>query len=100
MYKMFNKGVKMKQKAYIQAEKELEFHRQFHNLRFTANDMDFAFQWAMGSCVNGGAAIGEGFYAASRMKDGDPESWAREWMALAERVHKRGLASLEAAQTI
>jgi len=100
MDNMFNKGGKMKQKAYIQAEKELEFHRQFHNLRFKANDMDFAFQWAMGSCANGGAAIGEGFYAASRMKDGDPASWVREWMALAGRVHKRGLAMLEAGHPV
>jgi hypothetical protein len=82
-------GGKIMEKASIHKEKELEFHRQFYNLRFKANDMDFAFQWAIGSCVNGGAAIGEGFYAASRMKDGDPESWVREWMALAERVHNR-----------
>jgi pimeloyl-ACP methyl ester carboxylesterase len=90
----------MKEKAAIQQEKELEFHRQFYKLRFKANDMDFAFQWAMGSCVNGGAAIGEGFYAASRMKDGDPESWVREWMALADRVHKRGQAMLEAGHPV
>jgi len=90
----------MKENTFSQQEKDLEFHRQFHNLRFKANDMDFAFQWAMGSCVNGGAAIGEGFYAASRMKDGDPESWVREWMGLAERVHKRGLAMLEAGHPI
>jgi hypothetical protein len=90
----------MKNKSYRKQEKELEFHRQFHNLRFRANDMDFAFQWAMGSCVNGGASIGEGFYAASRMKDGDPESWVREWMALAGRIHKRGRVMLEAGHPV
>jgi alpha-beta hydrolase superfamily lysophospholipase len=81
-------------------EKELEFHRQFHTLRFKANDMDFAFQWAMGSAVHGGASIGGGFYAASRMKDGDPESWVREWMALAGRVEQRGLGMLAAGHPV
>jgi hypothetical protein len=90
----------MNGKAYREQEKTLEFHRQFHRLRFRANDMDFAFQWAMGSGVQGGISIGEGFAAASRMRDGDPESWIREWMGLGARIRERGLASLAAGHSI
>jgi pimeloyl-ACP methyl ester carboxylesterase len=90
----------MDTRAVQRQEKELEFHRQFRKMRFAANDMDFAFQWVMGSAVHGGAGIGEGFYAASRMKEGDPESWIREWTELAQRVENRGLGMLAAGHPI
>ena len=37
--------------------------------------------------------MGEAFYAASQISDGDPESWVREWSALADRVEDRARSS-------
>lgn len=90
----------MRNKAFQEQVKHFDAHRQFHRLHFKANDMDFFFQWVMGSAVHGGAGIGEGFYAASRMKDGDPGSWAREWTALAERIHMRAENALNAGHIV
>lgn len=70
-------------------------HRPYVSVRFQAGDMDFAFQWILGGTHNGGCEIGEAFYAASRMADGDPESWVNEWLALARRVEKRANQSLQ-----
>lgn len=90
----------MKSKAYKEQGKEFQAHRQFHRMYFKANDMDFAFQWLMGSAIHGGAGVGESFYAAARMKDGDPLSWEREWTALGNRVRARGEAALVAGHLV
>lgn len=90
----------MKSKSFRQQRKEFQAHRQFNRMYFKANDMDFAFQWLMGSAVHGGAGIGESFYAASRIKDGDPSSWEREWTALGDRVRERGEAALQAGHIV
>ena len=65
-------------------------HRPYVNVWFKQADMDFAFQWILGSTGNGGCEIGEAFYAVSRMKDGDPVSWQEEWLQAAKRAEKRG----------
>ncbi|GAB7021994.1 alpha/beta hydrolase [Salidesulfovibrio brasiliensis] len=68
---------------------------------FHDGDMDFHFgNLILGSAVNGGVAIGEAFYAASRITDGDSASWQREWGALAERAEARGLQSLDGGHTV
>lgn len=90
----------MKSRAFKEQGKEFQAHRQFHRMYFKANDMDFVFQWLMGSAVHGGAGIGESFYAAARMKDGDPSSWEREWTALGDRVRARGEAALAAGHVV
>ncbi len=72
--------------AIKEQQKKMNYHRQYHRMFFKANDMDFVFQWMMGSAVHGGAGIGESFHTASLIKDGDPDSWGREWTALADRV--------------
>lgn len=90
----------MKDKALKEQGREWQGHRQFHRMYFRANDMDFAFQWLMGSAVHGGAAIGESFYAAARVKDGDPSSWEGEWTALGDRVRARGEAALAAGHVV
>jgi hypothetical protein len=84
----------MQEKTFKEQGRQFHAHRQFHRMYFKANDMDFAFQWLMGSAVHGGAAIGEGFYAASRIKDGDPASWEREWTSFGDRVRQRAEAAL------
>jgi dienelactone hydrolase len=45
---------------------------------------------ALGQAQAGGGAISECFQAASRMVPGDPESWHREWLRVAERNRTRG----------
>lgn len=90
----------MSNRAVKEQSKEFQAHRQFHRMYFKANDMDFAFQWLMGSAVHGGAGIGESFYAASRMKDGDPVSWEREWTAIGDRVRVRGETALTAGHIV
>jgi dienelactone hydrolase len=62
---------------------------------FHDGDMDFHFgNLLLGSAVNGGAEIGEAFFAASQIKDGDTESWQRAWLELARRAEARGRRSL------
>jgi hypothetical protein len=67
---------------------KIKFH--FHYPIF-----DFFFQWVLGAQIHGGAEVGEAFYAASRIQEANPESWKREWQALARRVEARALVSLE-----
>ncbi|MGB7538243.1 MAG: alpha/beta fold hydrolase [Anaerolineales bacterium] len=90
----------MTTQAIKEQQKKINYHRPYQRTYFKANDMDFVFQWLMGSAVHGGAGIGESYYAASRMKDGDPASWAREWTALAERVRARAEGMLRAGYTV
>lgn len=71
-------------------------HATSFNYFFKDGDMDFHFgNLVLGAVRNGGAEIGEAFYAASRIKDGDAASWQKEWYELAERVEARGRKALE-----
>ncbi|HOW53636.1 MAG TPA: alpha/beta hydrolase [Syntrophorhabdaceae bacterium] len=65
---------------------------KFH---FNDTDMDFHFgTLVLGSAVNHGVEVGEAFYAASRIKDGDAASWQEEWYNLGIRAEARGEKSL------
>ena len=90
----------MTKQAIKDQQKHYNAHRQFHRMYFKANDMDFVFQWLMGSAAHGGTGVGESFYTASRITDGDPKSWESEWMALAQRVQRRADASLQAGHIV
>ena len=71
--------------------KAFDAHATSFNYFFKDGDMDFHFgNLVLGSAVNGGVEIGEAFYAASRIKDGDAVSWHREWYGLAQRAEARG----------
>jgi len=48
----------------------------------------------------GGAEINECFHAAERIKDNDPESWAREWTLAAERAHHAATVARAAGQAV
>ncbi len=72
-----------------------DMHATEFSYFFEDGDMDFHFgNLILGSVSNGGAEVGEAFYAASQIIDGDAASWQREWLALAERVEARGRESL------
>ncbi len=76
--------------------KSFDAHATPFSYFFQDGDMDFHFgSLVLGSVSNGGAEIGEAFYAASRITDGDAASWQREWYELGKRVEARGLASLD-----
>lgn len=74
--------------------KAFDAHATTFRYFFKDGDMDFHFgNLILGAVRNGGGEIGEIFYAASRIKDGDAASWQAEWFALAQRVEARGNAA-------
>ena len=76
--------------------KAFDAHATTFNYFFKDGDMDFHFgNLVMGSAVNGGVEVGEAYYAASQIKDGDAASWQKQWYALAQRAEKRGRDCLE-----
>ena len=67
-------------------------HVRFH---FQDEAMDFVFgSLLLGSAGNSGCEIGEAFYTASRIQDGDAESWQAEWIRTARLVEEEGRLSL------
>jgi len=85
-----------KKAAQGQGQKKV-FDAHDTNVRyhFSDTDMDFNFgALVLGSTVNHGVEIGEAFYAASQIKDGDAASWQDEWFKLARLAEARGEKSL------
>jgi len=84
-----------------EAAKSFDAHGTTFRYYFHDPDMDFHFgNLVLGAAVNRGAEIGEAFYAASRIKDGNAASWQEEWYRLAERVEARGLKALADGHTV
>ncbi len=84
-----------------QNEPAFDAHATSFSYFFKDGDMDFHFgNLALGAAVNQGLAIGEAFYAASQIKDGDAKSWQDAWYGLAERVESRGEKSLAAGHLV
>ena len=75
-------------------------HRPYLKLHFDDREMEFAFQWILGSAANGGCEIGEAFYVAGNIKDGNPQSWQEEWEKMAQRVEARAEKSLAAGHRV
>ena len=68
--------------------------RFFKNRRF-----DFATAIALGSIYHKGADAGEIFSTIGRIRDGDAESWHREWLATGERVLEQARKSSAGGHT-
>lgn len=84
-----------------QETKVFDAHATTFNYFFKEGDMDFHFgTLVLGAAPNGGLELGEAFYAAQNIKDGDAVSWHTHWAALAERVAARGEAALAAGHTV
>ncbi len=82
-------------------DKVFDAHATAFSYFFDDSDMDFHFgNLILGSTVNHGAEIGEAFYAASQIRDGDAVSWQDEWYKLARRVEARGMGSLEGGHKV
>ena len=81
------------------AKTEANIRTSTIHYRFRAPSFEFVFQWLLGMGSNGGSEVGECFYAASQVKENDPESWVRAFASLAQSVKKKaeeyqqGLAS-------
>ncbi len=83
------------------AQKETyDAHRAYTQYHFYDDEMDFAFQWLLGSIPNGGAEVGEAFYVAGNIEDGNPESWQMEWENMAIRKESRAKDALEKGHKI
>jgi dienelactone hydrolase len=69
---------------------ETEARRHKNVVYFKRGELDFVLQTALSTAASDSAAIGEVFYAASRIneKERDLESWIREWHALGKRVEE------------
>ncbi|MFX1481838.1 MAG: hypothetical protein ACFFCP_01470 [Promethearchaeota archaeon] len=76
-------------------EKDRIAKRSSYRFHFKNKDMDFYLMAATINISHDGASIGEIMYAANRIKENDPESWASEWLALAERCEERADEALE-----
>ena len=84
-------------------EQKKVFDAHDTNIRYHFNDTDMDFNFGtlvLGSAVNHGVEIGEAFYAASQIKDGDAASWQEEWFKLARLVEARGEKSLVAGHKV
>jgi len=85
----------------VEDGKGFDAHATSFSYFFKDADMDFHFgNLVLGSAVNGGVEIGEAFYAASQIKDGDAASWQTAWYQLAQRVEARGIKALKDGHTV
>ncbi|MCL6511957.1 MAG: prolyl oligopeptidase family serine peptidase [Anaerolineae bacterium] len=75
--------------------KEKLWQRSKQRIHFQNEDMDFYFAWILAHQSEGGSALGECLYAASQVKDGDPESWYTAWAEIACRVESQATHALE-----
>lgn len=81
--------------------KSFDAHATTFTYFFKDGDMDFQFgNLVLGSAGNGGVEIGEAFFVASHIVDGDAASWQAQWAAMAERAAARGEASLAAGHAV
>ncbi len=84
-----------KKVATVQEKKVFDAHDTGVRYHFNDTDMDFNFgTLVLGSTVNHGVEIGEAFYTASQIKDGNAASWQEEWFKMAQLAEARGEKSL------
>jgi pimeloyl-ACP methyl ester carboxylesterase len=65
------------------------FERSRTKVRFSNEDMDYLFQVVLGYHTYGGASFGELFRAASKVEDGNPESWIAAFREMGSRVERQ-----------
>jgi len=85
------------QKATESSGPKKVFDAHDTNVRYHFNDTDMDFNFGtvvLGSTVNHGVEIGEAFFAASQIKDGDAASWQEAWFKLARLAEARGEQAL------
>ena len=76
-------------------EGSVDPHAAYVRYHFQDKEMDFVFgSLLLGASLNQGFEIGEAFYTATNIKDGDAASWQEEWIKTARLVESRGRESL------
>ena len=75
-------------------KKKFDAHEPYVRMHFADKEMDFAFALILGATMNHGCEIGEAFYTANNIKEGDAVSWQDEWIKTARRVETRGEQSM------
>jgi pimeloyl-ACP methyl ester carboxylesterase len=65
------------------------FERSRTKVRFSNEDMDYLFQVVLGYHTHGGATFGELFQAASKVEDGEPESWISAFRQMGARIERQ-----------
>jgi hypothetical protein len=76
-------------------EGSVDPHAAYVRYHFQDKEMDFVFgSLLLGASLNQGFEIGEAFYTATNIKDGDAASWQAEWIKTARLVESRGRESL------
>lgn len=79
---------------------DFDAHKPSTKLHFDDGEMDFALVLIVGATMNHGAEIGEAFYTAAQIKEGNATSWQEEWIKMAQRVQARGEESLAGGHTV
>ncbi len=67
---------------------------------FRTPAFEFMFQWVLGMQTSGGSEVGESFYAASLIRENDPQSWVAAWGQVARQVEQRAAAALAAGHAV
>jgi len=77
--------------AWVSALHVLTAGRSF-SMDLVFQDTQYSFQTlrALGYAVSGGADVGEALKTAYAIREGDDESWCREWLTTAEQREKAG----------
>ena len=65
------------------------FERSRTKVHFANEDMDYLFQVVLGYHTYGGASFGELFRTASKVEDGDPESWISNFNQMGARIERQ-----------
>ena len=85
----------------VVSERAVDPHVGYFRFYFQDEKMDYVFgSLILGATVNHGCEIGEAFYTASKIKDGDAVSWQAEWIKTARLVEARGRKSLAGGHTV
>jgi pimeloyl-ACP methyl ester carboxylesterase len=67
------------------------FERSRTRVRFSNEDMDYLLQVLLGYHTRGGASFGELFHTASKVDDGEPESWISAFRGMGERLERQAV---------
>ena len=82
-------------------EKVVDPHAATSRFHFNDPEMDFVFgSLVLGATVNQGCEIGEAFFTAAGIKDGDAASWQEQWLKTASLVEARGEKALAGSHTV
>lgn len=88
------KTTKAKPVQSKEKEEAFDAHAPTVRYHFKDTDMDWSFGFLLGTTSNHGFEIGEAYYTASQIKDGDAASWQAEWIKTADRLAARAEKAL------